>query len=101
MGDRDFNIVKKHAIISLFLLQGALLYGIIIHISQVRLGNFGMWRSPVARTLGVGEVQGSNPCIPTISMKIEKPAALQASFLAAHEHGIIKIHYWLPEISFL
>lgn len=25
-----------------------------------------MWRSPVARTLGVGEVQGSNPCIPTI-----------------------------------
>lgn len=28
----------------------------------------GMWRSPVARTLGVGEVQGSNPCIPTIYM---------------------------------
>lgn len=101
MGDRDFNMVKKYAIISLFLLQEVLLYGIIIHVIQVIVSNFGMWRSPVARTLGVGEVQGSNPCIPTISMKIEKPAVLQASFLATTDHGLNKIHYWLPEISFL
>lgn len=27
---------------------------------------FGTWRSSVARTLGVGEVAGSNPVVPTI-----------------------------------
>lgn len=30
-----------------------------------------MWRSSVARTLGVGEVQGSNPCIPTITVTLQ------------------------------
>ena len=39
----------------------------------------GTWRSLVARTLGVREVAGSNPVVPTISIKrlrLPSPAAV-------------------------
>lgn len=36
---------------------------------------FGMWRSLVARTLGVREVVGSNPAIPTNHITFDKISA--------------------------
>jgi hypothetical protein len=38
----------------------------------------GTWRSSVARTLGVGEVAGSNPVVPTIYEKLRHINVFQA-----------------------
>jgi hypothetical protein len=39
--------------------------GLISSLTSYNLPPFGLWRRPVARSLGVGEVGGSNPLSPT------------------------------------
>ena len=46
----------------------------------------GTWRSLVARTLGVREVAGSNPVVPTISMNHERLPTWQP-FLLCGDKG--------------
>jgi hypothetical protein len=54
-----------------------------------------MWRSPVARTLGVGEVQGSNPCIPTIAVKNVSAGIIRQRRFWFHEAFGLKRPYGL------
>ena len=51
-------------------------------------GRIGAWRSPVARTVRVGEVMGSNPVAPTTN------PAIQAGFLFFRTDEMILPEMW-------